>query len=407
MKKTRTRILCLILCLLFAVPMSISASTIDEIKEKQEELRQQEEDLQEKLDKLKADEADAKEYQETLVQKIDLLKERIDNANTDITKLNKSISDLEIKLGEYAKEYEATLVLLAARIKAVYKAGEISTLEMLLNSTSLYDFSLRTVALDVVAEHDQKLMDEINEYIEITKADRERLNAEKAEVANLKKQLEVDKKDLEDLSQENIILILALEENAQLTQDEIGDLKEQDAEYQAEIDRLIEEQRIKEEEERKAYEEWLAQQEGNQGGGNTDVDNGINGSGGGGSSGFYAAWPVPGYSNSSISWYYNPGAGHYGLDIAAPYGTPIVAAEAGQVLSAESHWSWGENVLIYHNGTYSTRYAHMSTMAVSAGEYVQKGQVIGYIGSTGYSFGNHLHFEVYQNGWRVDPYPFL
>ena len=91
------------------------------------------------------------------------------------------------------------------------------------------------------------------------------------------------------------------------------------------------------------------------------------------------------------------GTPHKGLDIGVPYGTPIYASESGQVLSAEYHWSWGHNVLIWHNGTYSTRYAHCSSLAVSAGQYVEKGQVIGYVGSTGPSSGPHLHIDVYQN----------
>ena len=121
-------------------------------------------------------------------------------------------------------------------------------------------------------------------------------------------------------------------------------------------------------------------------------------------------WPLAGYGYGSITQYYGgmySGTPHKGLDIGVPYGTPIYASESGQVLSAEYHWSWGNNVLIWHNGTYSTRYAHCSSLAVSAGQYVEKGQVIGYVGSTGQSSGPHLHFEVYQNGTRVDPLGFV
>ena len=98
---------------------------------------------------------------------------------------------------------------------------------------------------------------------------------------------------------------------------------------------------------------------------------------------------------------------HNGLDIGADYGTPIVAAQAGQVISAEYHWSWGNNVLIWHNQDYSTRYAHCSSLAVTPGQYVEQGQTIGYVGNTGYSFGYHLHFEVYYGGSRVNPDPYL
>lgn len=112
-----------------------------------------------------------------------------------------------------------------------------------------------------------------------------------------------------------------------------------------------------------------------------------------------------------ISAGYNGYPGHKGLDIAGPYGTPIVAAADGTVIEANStdSWgmSWGYYVLIYHNGTYTTRYAHMSSVAVSTGQYVTAGTVIGYEGATGNVTGPHLHFEVYENGVRVDPMQFL
>ena len=69
--------------------------------------------------------------------------------------------------------------------------------------------------------------------------------------------------------------------------------------------------------------------------------------------------------------------------------------------------SWGYYVLIYHNGTYTTRYAHLSSVAVSKGQTVSAGQIVGYEGATGNVTGPHLHFEVYQNGTRVDPMAFL
>ena len=96
--------------------------------------------------------------------------------------------------------------------------------------------------------------------------------------------------------------------------------------------------------------------------------------------------------------------GHRGTDFAAPGGTEIYAIADGIVTDATYHYSWGNYVQIYHGkddqgNTYSTLYAHMiSTPIVSAGQSVTKGQVIGYVGSTGYSTGNHLHLEMKING---------
>ena len=117
-------------------------------------------------------------------------------------------------------------------------------------------------------------------------------------------------------------------------------------------------------------------------------------------------WPMPGYTY--ITCYYGDG-GHRGIDIAGGgiYGKPIVAADGGKVIYSDWMDSYGYCVFIDHGNGYSTRYAHCSSLAVSAGEYVEKGQIVGYVGSTGQSTGNHLHFEVYQNGTRVDPLNFV
>ena len=90
-------------------------------------------------------------------------------------------------------------------------------------------------------------------------------------------------------------------------------------------------------------------------------------------------------------------AGHRGYDIRAPYGSPIYACEAGTVIKAERHWSWGNYVLIdHHNGLYSL-YAHCSSLAAGIGQQVARGQLIGYVGMTGTATGYHLHLEVWSD----------
>ena len=91
------------------------------------------------------------------------------------------------------------------------------------------------------------------------------------------------------------------------------------------------------------------------------------------------------------------------MDTAIAYGTPIYASNDGTVLKAESHSSYGYYVLIDHGQGRSTLYAHCSSLATVAGQTVSKGQVIGYVGSTGFSTGNHLHFEFRINGNRTNP----
>ena len=117
-------------------------------------------------------------------------------------------------------------------------------------------------------------------------------------------------------------------------------------------------------------------------------------------------WPLPGHTY--ISCHFGEvdafgNAGHRGTDIPAPEGTPILAAHSGTVLISGWNDSYGNQVLLDNGAGLSTRYAHMTATAVTAGETVTAGQVIGYVGSTGDSTGNHLHFEVMQNGARCNP----
>lgn len=117
-------------------------------------------------------------------------------------------------------------------------------------------------------------------------------------------------------------------------------------------------------------------------------------------------WPLPGYTYISCNFgdddaYGN--SGHRGTDIPAPEGTPILAAHSGTVIISGWNNSYGNQVLLDNGAGLSTRYAHMTAAAVSAGETVTAGQVIGYVGNTGDSTGFHLHFEVMQNGVRVNP----
>ena len=128
-------------------------------------------------------------------------------------------------------------------------------------------------------------------------------------------------------------------------------------------------------------------------------------------------WPLP-QSYTITSWFgyrEDPFTGeiayHSGTDIAAPEGTPILAAADGTVTIANAIDSWGGgygyHIKVNHNGTFDTLYAHCSSICVTVGQEVKQGEVIGYVGTTGNSTGNHLHFEVWQNGERTDALGFF
>ena len=98
---------------------------------------------------------------------------------------------------------------------------------------------------------------------------------------------------------------------------------------------------------------------------------------------------------------------HNGVDFGAAAGTAILAAKSGTVTTAAYSGAWGYYVVINHGDGYSTLYAHQPSLSVSVGDYVTQGQTIGYVGSTGYSTGPHLHFTIYYNGSDVNPFNYI
>ncbi len=415
-KRRLARGVALALAVLLMLPVRTLATTIDEVQNRQEELKQENEDLQAKIDALKEDEEAALAYQEELTGKIDENEEKIDQARATIEEMNGKIEELEARLSLSEEKYQGTIDAFKERLKALYVSGgsSLGTLEILLDSESLSEFFTRQELVEVMAQRDQSMLDQLDAYMEETQGDREELVAAQQEVADSKKAIEAAQDELEVLYEENDLLVASLEGQQAQAQEQIAANEAEDAELQAQLEALIAERNRQEEEKRQqALQNQQAQNGGSDGGegatqpsGGTGVEPVTPGL----QSGFSPIWPLPGVGVGSITGHFGDmyfNGPHNGLDIGAGYGTPIVAAQAGEVISAQYHWSWGNNVLIWHNETFSTRYAHMSSIAVSAGQYVEQGQIIGYVGSTGDSTGNHLHFEVYYGGSRVDPDPYL
>lgn len=415
-KRRLARGVALALAVLLMLPVRTLATTIDEVQNRQEELKQENEDLQAKIDALKEDEEAALAYQEELTGKIDENEQKIDQARATIEEMNGKIEELEARLSLSEEKYQGTIEAFKERLKALYVSGgsSLGTLEILLDSSSLSEFFTRQELVEVMAQRDQSMLDQLDAYMAETQSDREELVVAQQEVADSKKAIEAAQDELEVLYEENDLLVASLEGQQAQAQEQIAANEAEDAELQAQLEALIAERNRQEEEKRQqALQNQQVQNGGSDGGegatqpsGGTGVEPVTPGL----QSGFSPIWPLPGVGVGSITGHFGDmyfNGPHNGLDIGAGYGTPIVAAQAGEVISAQYHWSWGNNVLIWHNETFSTRYAHMSSIAVSAGQYVEQGQIIGYVGSTGESFGNHLHFEVYYGGSRVDPDPYL
>ena len=403
-------------CCLFALwlaalaPLAVSAQSLEEIQAQQEQLQAENQQLQTQLDSLREDQAQKQAYLETLQEQISLVQEQILTTRENIQDLNESIGQLTLKLEASQAEVQDTIDLFKQRLVALYTAGNVSTLEILLDSKSLSDFTTRMELIDTMALRDQEIIGKLEDYIAKTQADREQLEAQKQEVASLQVTLEGKEKELAALYEENQAALGDIQGQVYATENQLQVNEEELAESERLVQEAIAAQKRAEEEAKKQAQAAAppAAVETPSGGENSGGENG-SGNGDGGSGAVSPIWPLPGVTY--ISDHFGGARGHKGMDIAGPWGTPIVAAADGQVIEANATdswgYSWGYYVLIYHNGTYSTRYAHMSSVAVSTGQYVTAGTIIGYEGNTGNSFGAHLHFEVYENGTRVNPARFL
>lgn len=410
----RKRLLCSVLAVLLVgiTPLAVSAETLEEIQAQQKQLQAENQELQTRLDSLREDEAQKQAYQDTLQQKIDVVQEQILTTRQNIEDLNASIQELTMKLDKSQEAVQDTIDKFKERLVALYTAGNVSTLEILLDSQSLSEFTTRMTMVETMTAHDQQLVDELEEYMDSTQADRDQVEAEKEQVAQLQVTLEDKQDELDALYEENKAALGEIQGQMYATENQMEINEAELAEGEAKIQAAIEAQKKAEE---------AAKQQASSGNGSSSGSNSSSNSSGqspvinppsdgsGGGSGFNPIWPLPGVS--LIYSPFNGYPGHKGMDIAGPWGTPVVAAADGQVIEANNYdswgYSWGYYVLIYHNGTYSTRYAHLSSVAVSTGQYVTAGTVIGYEGDTGNVTGPHLHFEVYENGTRVDPARFL
>lgn len=455
---------------LFAAPLSAFAAdtnVADEIEAERQSLTAQRAELEDRLAALENTEEKKEVRQALLEEQIETTEAQIDAAVRSIDTLNENIRSLEAEIEASNREIDGTMELLKKRLAALYQAGTVSVLEILCNAESLYDFSLRMEFVSRITHHDRELIDGVTAHMQETSAQREALQRDREELAQERKLLESSRAALTKMKAENQALI----EEIRAEQGTVETaLRRTEAEENALADRmavLIAEMQAKEaaaqaaqpsptavptftpeplpeqtpeptpEPEPSPEPEYTPEPESSPEP-ETPEDPGPQPSpepeptpeptldpepiteptvepeplpepepGPFPESGQSFLWPVPGQMGISDTF----GNGHYGLDIPAPYGTPIVASRSGTVMIANNtdDWgdSWGFYVSIYHDGTYSTLYAHMSAVAVVEGQWVEQGQIIGYVGSTGYSTGDHCHFEVYQNGTRVDPQQFV
>lgn len=333
---------------------------IKEIRQKAEELKGQQKSVQQEIDALDSEiralslEVDSYELQkEEITMKIEESKQQIEQLNNEIDNNNSILED---------------------RLRVMYKNGTVGYMEVILKSENLVDALTRMDMIQLIVQSDVELLKSINE--------------QKTQVEALKEQQEIKRLELTAVinnlnAKQNDVMVASRSKEVYMTslQKDIKEMQRQEAAMEAQSKQI--------------EKDILAAQRA------VEYAGGV------------MLWPVPGQYRvtSNFGGRADPITGvwtsHGGTDIAAPYGTPIVAANSGVVIFAGWHYSYGNYVIIDHGGGIATLYAHCSKLLVTNGQAISKGDRVALVGSTGYSTGNHLHFEVRINGVRTDAMKYL
>ena len=404
-------------------PQQVAARSISEMESEQEAIQSKVDAANDKIDELQGKIDAEEEYQQTLTEQITLYKEQIqlfddqiaaleveiENKNAKIDQLEDDIVQLEDDIAAKQVEIDDTFELFKTRMVALYQAGETSSLAMLLSSSSFGDFVTNIRLMQAVCQSDEQLVDKLKTQ----KAEQEETKAEvevtKGEVEEALAQVKEDEEAIILQREQKKVAQSGLEEAYKESKTAQEDMEALKAQYEDDLaSALAEEQKVEDEIQAFYAEQARKQQEAQQAAqanGSSTSTNIPQVSAGD----LSFRWPLPGYSYISSPYGSRWGGFHTGIDISGGgvYGASIVSAEAGTVILAASHYSYGNYVIVDHGGGYSTLYAHMSSIACSVGDYVTKGQTIGYVGSTGNSTGPHLHFEVRINGASQNPQSYV
>ena len=374
-KRKARRLTVILLVALVVSPLNTLFAVTTE--EKIEDLEQQSKEATKKYEQVQSDikvyESDIKQLEgevEKYVEEVNTLNSKVDLAKAEVDNIAKKLQDV-------SSNYEATEELLNTRLRVLYENGFVNMWEILLSAESITDFLAKYNVLATLIENDKKNLEEMNDqkkYIKNLKetADLKRLQVEQAEY-----DVQKSKDALEAAKANKTSKLNQLETSKSELKTLLANLKKE---------REKQEEKLRKEREQAANSNIVFAGE--------------------------FAWPTPGVYNVTAiymdkEYYQQLGMKHYGTDIAKSGGCQIVAAQSGKVISSGwSNYGYGNYIQIDHgtkNGVrYVTLYAHLKSRYVKAGDYVTKGQQIGYMGTTGFSTGTHLHFEIIKNGTKVN-----
>ena len=391
----RAAALALAVSLLFSTQIysPVSASSLGSLQKKQSELKKKQAAVAQELGKLRSDKSKKVEYKNALTEQIKTVQDQIDTYNDRIAELNQNITEKENRISGKQKDIDSNFTKLKGRLRALYMTGEASNIEIVLNAKSVMDLEDKTVAVKSITDHDTRLIDSLKTEMAEVERQKSEIEQSKKEASSAKTELDAKQGELTSYVNEANKVISEISANEQTTKAEGDKLAAERKKADAAVDQW--------------YKDYYASLKKNNGGSS-------GGSGGYVSKGNFM-WPVPsctnitsGYGGRNIGY---GGEFHKGIDISRGgiYGAPIVAADSGRVIQAgygnygTGYGGYGYVVAIDHGGGYSTLYGHMSSVAVSKGQQVTKGQTIGYVGSSGQATGAHLHFEIRVNGSAQNP----
>lgn len=366
---------------IIVVLATTTQSDLDDIQkkidEKNDDLEQIENQLEGALAQIQSLNAQISEYENDISD----LSNQIDSVNEQIETAEKELKQAE---EDYAHQQE----LLEKRLVAIYKSGDTTYLDVLLSSKDIVDFISKYHQVEKIAECDQNLLKQIEQN---------RVNIEET-----KSLLEISKEQIETLKASKEAAASSLKASQEMKQSYVDELTEEETVIKDELEQF--------EKDKKEIQEELARIAKENNGGKEVV------AGSPSEAGYI--FPVAGLNIYNINRRYYPSyPGHTGVDININVkGRSVVAAKAGTVLVSDAqryangeYRSYGEYIIIDHHDGTMTLYGHMSpnSRTVSKGDYVEQGQVLGIVGTTGNSTGLHLHFEVRVNGKCVNPLPYL
>ena len=418
MKKNKffVRLLCIILCILMvgsllttALLTMVNAASSKEIKKELDALKNEAQEiineglaLQKQLDATASETQTTIEKKSAIDQQIHITEAEIRNANAQIQQYSLLIAEKQSELEDAMEEQEEMNARYKARLRAMEETGAVSYWAILFKANSFSDLLSRIDSIHEVAEADQRMLADMQAMADRIAEDRQELEAELT-------------------AQEEAKAVLAEKEATLLAQRAEADVLLQELKVQS--DNLTAEFEANEAAEAEARAAVMAMQAQYDAALSAEEaariaamnKNNVAGSGSTGkvnpsTSGFRSPLNYVTVT-CAYGWRIHPIWGdrrfHYGVDLAASQGDPIYAIAAGTVTTATYGDANGYYVSISHGGGYGSLYAHMTNYTVSPGEYVDQGEVIGYVGSTGWSTGPHLHFEIHLNGATVNPMDYI